>query len=282
MIRRARRRGVWAALAGIGMVTSVWSVPARAAPRAELWAKWLAHDDAAVASIDHSRWDRFLETYVRIGPDGIARIPYARVTAADREALGRDLARLAALPIGSYRRREQFAFWIDLYNELTVKVVLDHYPVSSIKEIDISPGLFSSGPWGRKLLMVAGEPVSLDDIEHRILRPIWRDPRIHYALNCAALGCPNLQPRAFTAANTEALLDTAARDYVNSPRGAAIVGGRLIVSSIYKWYEADFGGSERGVIAHLKRYAAPPLATALARVDSISGYRYDWALNDRK
>jgi hypothetical protein len=282
MIRRARRRRVWAALAVIGMLTSVWSVPACAAPGAELWPKWLAHDDASVATIDHSRWNQFLQTYVRIGPDGIARIPYARVTAADRKALGRDLARLAALPIGSYSRREQFAFWVDLYNELTLRVVLDHYPVSSIKEIDISPGLFSSGPWGRKLLTIAGEAVSLDDIEHRILRPIWRDPRIHYALNCAALGCPNLQPRAFTAVNTEALLEKAARGYVNSPRGAAIEGGRLIVSSIYKWYEADFGGSERGVIAHLKRYAAPPLAAALARVDSISGYRYDWALNDRK
>jgi hypothetical protein len=122
--------------------------------------------------------------------------------------------------------------------------------------------------------------LSLDDIEHRILRPIWRDPRLHYAVNCAALGCPNLQTAAFTAANTEALLDKAARDFVNHPRGAAIVGGKLIVSSIYVWYEADFGGADRGVIAHLKRYAGPELATALAAVDRISGNRYDWGLND--
>jgi uncharacterized protein DUF547 len=256
------------------------AVATEAAPRAELWAKWQAHDDASEATIDHGAWDYFLRSYVRLGSDGIARIPYARVTASDRDRLGADLARLAGVPIGAYSRREQFAFWVDLYNELTVKLVLDHYPVSTIKNIAISPGLFSVGPWGRKLITVEREALSLDDIEHRVLRPIWRDPRVHYAVNCAALGCPNLQPSAFTAANTEALLDKAAREYVNHPRGATVSGGELTVSSIYIWYEADFGGTEAGVIEHLKRYARPGLASALAAIDHISGDSYDWALND--
>jgi hypothetical protein len=253
---------------------------AEAAPRAELWAKWQAHDDAYAGTIDHVAWDYFLRSYVRLGSDGIARIPYARVTVSDRERLGADLADLAGVPISAYSRREQFAFWVDLYNELTVKLVLDHYPVSTIKNIAISPGLFSVGPWGRKLITVEREALSLDDIEHRILRPIWRDPRIHYAVNCAALGCPNLQPSAFTAANTEALLDKAAREYVNHPRGATVSRSELTVSSIYIWYEADFGGTEAGVIEHLKRYARPGLASALATIDHISGDSYDWALND--
>ena len=230
--------------------------------------------------IDHSAWNRFLHSYVQIGTDGIARIPYARVAASDRGALSADLARLSHLPISRYSRREQFAFWVDLYNALTVQVVLDHYPVSSIRDLSISPGLFSFGPWGKKLIAVEGEALSLDDIEHRILRPIWRDPRIHYAVNCAALGCPNLQPEAFTAANTEGLLDKAARDYVNHPRGAAVAEGELTVSSIYVWYEADFGGTERAVIEHLKHYARPYLAAALAGVTRLSHDRYDWALND--
>jgi hypothetical protein len=256
------------------------AVATEAAPRAELWAKWQAHDDASEATIDHGAWDYFLRSYVRLGSDGIARIPYARVTASDRDRLGADLARLAGVPIGAYSRREQFAFWVDLYNELTVKLVLDHYPVSTIKNIAISPGLFSVGPWGRKLITVEREALSLDDIEHRVLRPIWRDPRVHYAVNCAALGCPNLQVSTFTAANTEALLDKAAREYVNHPRGATVSGGALKVSSIYTWYEADFGGTEAGVIEHLKRYARPGLASALAAIDHISGDSYDWALND--
>jgi len=257
-----------------------WSISAEAAPRAELWAKWGAHDNGSTARIDHGIWNRFLQIYVRVDSNGIARIPYGRVSASDRDALGADLSRLASLPVSAYNRREQFAFWIDLYNELTVKLVLDHYPVSSIKDIDISPGLFASGPWGKKLIAIEGEPLSLDDIEHRILRPIWRDPRIHYAVNCGALGCPNLQSVAFTAANTESLLDRAAREYVNSSRGAAIAGDRLIVSSIYIWYEPDFGSSDRGVIDHLRRYAGPELAAALAVIDRISGDRYDWGLND--
>jgi hypothetical protein len=256
------------------------AVATKAAPPAELWAKWQVHDDASDATIDHGVWDYFLRSYVRRGSDGIALIPYARVTAFDRERLGADLARIAGVPIGAYSRREQFAFWVDLYNELTVKLVLDHYPVSTIKNIAISPGWFSVGPWGRKLITVEREPLSLDDIEHRILRPIWRDPRIHYAVNCAALGCPNLQVSTFTAANTEALLDKAAREYVNHPRGVTVTGGALTVSSIYIWYEADFGGTEAGVIEHLKRYARPGLASALAAIDHISGDSYDWALND--
>src|SRR5262249_12387039 len=181
-----------AMLAAVAILALVWSFPVGAAPRAELWPKWQAHDENFAGSVDHSAWNRFLQTYVGIGRDGIARIPYARVAAADRDALSADLLRLAGVPISEYSPREQVAFWVDLYNELTVKLVLDHYPVSSIKEIDISPGLFSSGPWGRKLIEIEGQALSLDDIEHRILRPIWHDPRIHYAVNCAALGCPNL------------------------------------------------------------------------------------------
>ena len=85
--------------------------------------------------------------------------------------------------------------------------------------------------------------MSLDDIEHRILRPIWRDPRIHYAVNCASIGCPDLFPEAITAANADAYLTRGARDYINDPRGAVVTGGRLTVSSIYKWFREDFGGT---------------------------------------
>ncbi len=122
--------------------------------------------------------------------------------------------------------------------------------------------------------------MSLNDIEHRILRPIWRDPRLHYALNCAAIGCPNLQPTAFAAANSEALLEAAARAYVNHPRGARIEDGKLIVSSIYVWFQEDFDGDDAGVIRHLTRHAAAGLRSRLASVASIYTLDYDWVLND--
>ncbi len=256
------------------------AMPALAAPKAELWQRWTAHDPAATATIDHGWWDRFLETHVTRHADGVNRVAYARVSDGDKEALAAYVAGLAAIPIATYNRGEQLAYWINLYNALTVKVVLDHYPVTSIRKISISPGWFAFGPWGKKLVTVEGERLSLDDIEHRILRPIWRDARIHYAVNCAAIGCPNLGRQAFTAATAEALLADAAHDFVNHVRGATATNGRLVVSSIYEWYKEDFGNSDAGVIRHLLRHADPDLAAALGRVTRIADDRYDWALND--
>ncbi len=256
------------------------SIEAFFAPDAELWPRWQAHDPGATDRIDHSAWDRLLDRYLVAGRDRVNRFAYGRVSVADRTVLDAYLARLAALPISRYGRAEQRAYWINLYNALTVQLVLVHYPVASIREIAISPGLFAIGPWGKRLVEVEGEALSLNDIEHRILRPIWRDPRIHYAVTCAALGCPSLQRPAFTAANTESLLESAARAFVNHPRGVRLAEGRLVVSSIYVWFAEDFGSDDAAVIAHLKRYAEPPLAAQLERITAIAGHAYDWSLND--
>ncbi len=259
------------------------AVPANAlfsAPRAELWERWVAHDEASTATIDHSAWTNFLSVYLEEFPDGVNRMRYADVKAADREQLEHYVAALAATTISNYNRAEQRAYWINLYNALTVKVVLDHYPVSSIRDIDISPGLFSVGPWDKKLVAIEGEKLSLNDIEHRILRPIWKDPRIHYAVNCASIGCPNLAPSAFTAETSESLLEKGARDYVNHPRGVEIVNGKPVASKIYDWFKPDFGKNDEELLAHLRRYAQPTLREKLIGFSHLSGYRYDWALND--
>jgi hypothetical protein len=258
------------------------TAPAAAAPKAEPWPRWERHDPAATVEIDHRPWHEFLQTHVVASSDGINRVPYGRIPRTQKEALDAYVARLAATPISHFAQPEQAAYWINLYNALTVKVVLDHYPIASIREIRISPGLFSVGPWGKKLIAVEGESLSLDDIEHRILRPVWRDPRLHYTVNCASLGCPNLAREAYTRANLEALLEAGARAYVNHPRGARLDGGRLTVSSIYVWFQEDFGGSDAGVVAHLRRYAAMPLAAPLADAARIAGHDYDWALNDAR
>ncbi len=183
------------------------------------------------------------------------------------------------MPISTYNRQEQKAFWINLYNALTVKVILDHYPVNSIRDIDISPGWFSDGPWGAKLVIIEGEELSLDDIEHRILRPIWQDPRIHYAVNCASLGCLNLAPIAYTAHNIEELLDQGTWAYINHPQGVTFKNGKLQVSSIYQWFQEDFGGSREGVLQHLRSYAREQLAEQLQTYRGKLIYDYDWGLN---
>jgi hypothetical protein len=254
-------------------------VCAAAAPKADLWPRWRAHDAGSRVGVDHSAWAAFLKKYLSQSPDGINRVAYDAVTPAGHGRLAGYIARLAAVPVSRLRRAEQLAYWVNLYNAMTVKVILDNYPVSTILWVNISPGWFSFGPWDKKLLTVEGEKFSLNDIEHRILRPIWRDPRIHYAVNCASLGCPNLAPLPYTAQSAGGMLDEAARTYVNHPRGAKVTGRGLIVSSIFHWYKANFGGTDAGVIAHLKKFAAPALAQRLENVGEIYDHEYDWNLN---
>ena len=266
-------------LAGLIVGIAILAFPALAAPKAELWERWAKHDAASTVTVDHSEWDRLLKRYVIDNNDGIARVSYSAFSDADEKSLVMYIEALEKVSVSALNRDEQFAYWVNLYNAVTVALIVQSFPVETIRDIDISPGFFSDGPWGKKLVTVEGEEIALDDIEHRILRPIWKDPRIHYAVNCASLGCPNLFAEAMTASNKETYLDTAARTYVNHPRGAAVENGKLRVSSIYSWFEDDFGGSEAGVIEHLKKYADDDLRAALQSISSIGSDRYDWALN---
>ena len=249
-------------------------------PKAEPWPFWLVSDESNAATVPVAAWNRWLARHLRAGPNGVNRIDYGTVTGAERAALDRLIADWTELPIRSYRRREQLAYWINLYNAVTVQVVLAHYPVASIRDIDTSPGLFADGPWDAKAVEVEGTALSLNDIEHRILRPGWHDPRIHYTVNCASIGCPNLAATAYRSATIESDLDRAARAYVNDPRGTRFTDQGLMVSKIYFWFQEDFGGSEGAVLAHLRRFARPALRARLAGVTEIAGATYDWRLND--
>ena len=254
---------------------------AGAAPKADLWPRWEKNDPANKQKVDHSAWDAFLKKYiVAPHPSGINRVNYATVAPEDRTALANYVKSLESVAVSGYSRAEQRAYWINLYNAKTVELILTRFPVKSIRDINISPGLFSSGPWGAKLMTVEGEKLALDDIEHRILRPIWKDNRIHYAVNCASLGCPNLQPAAFTAENTESLLERGAREYVNHRRGVSLQSGKLKVSSLYVWFQEDFGGSAEGLMEHWAKYAGKTLADALLSYSGGLEHDYDWRLND--
>lgn len=250
-----------------------------AAPKAELWPRWQKHDPASGQKIDHETWDRLLKQHVVSHPSRINRIRYQDVRADDQKLLKNYSQFLQGISISSYNRKEQLAYWINLYNALTIDLILSRFPVASIRDINISPGLFERGPWGAKLLTVEGEKLSLDDIEHRILRPIWKDPRLHYAVNCASLGCPNLPPAAYTGDNTEALLEKGAKEFINHGRGVALTGSKLKVSSIYVWFQEDFGGDAEGLMEHWRNYADPPLAAALENYQGGLRHDYDWRLN---
>ncbi|MBE0502004.1 MAG: DUF547 domain-containing protein [Desulfuromonadales bacterium] len=252
-----------------------------AAPQPELWPRWQAFDANSTVTVDHFAWADFLGHYlVTKHPSGINRVRYAAVTSEDKKRLAGYLDSLQGTAVSTLNRQEQKAYWINLYNALTVKTIIDHYPVKSIRDIDISPGWFSDGPWDARLLTIEGEKLSLNDIEHRILRPIWQDNRVHYAVNCASLGCPNLQSEPFTVETLEELLDRSASDYINHPRGMKVEGDKAILSSIYNWFQVDFGGNAEGVRQHLLKYAEADRAEYLKTGKVIFSYDYDWGLNE--
>ena len=273
---RPTRRAVFCGAAGF--VAASVAPRAMAAPSSRLIDEaWARSGDGG--DPDTAAWGRFLADWTRVSGDGIVLVDYRGALAAGAAgALTAWLDAAQAVDPTRLTRDAAMAFWINLYNAKTVDLILGHHPVDSIREVE--GGLFNTGPWDEPALTVNGASLTLNDVEHGILRPIWRDPRIHYAVNCASIGCPNLKQTPWTAATLEADLARAAADYVNHPRGAEVAGGRLTVSKIYDWYEADFGGSEAGVIAHLAKHATAPLRDALGGISSISDTRYDWSLNE--
>jgi len=208
----------------------------------------------------------------------INRFSYSRVSNTDKALLSGYLDDMQALDPRGYNRAVQKSYWVNLYNALTVDLVLDNYPTPSITKL--GDKFFSFGPWDDKVATVNGQALTLNDIEHGILRPIWKDNRIHYAVNCASFSCPNLSKNAYNETNMDSLLSEAARNYVNHPRAVALTGSTLTVSSIYKWYKDDFGGTNQSLLAHLVGYADEGLKEKLKNYQGKIEYDYDWALNE--
>ena len=234
-------------------------------------------------TIDHSAWDQLLKAYVKPNADGINRFDYKGLKARGLASLSAYIARLEAADVSQLDRPEQFALLANLYNAKTIEIVAGRYPVKSIKDISLGGGLVAAvtgGPWKAKVTKIQGVSLSLDEIEHEILRTLFKDPRVHYAVNCASIGCPNLATDALTGAKLDALLDAGARAYINHPRGFSTKGGELVSSSIYSWFKADFGGTDQGVLEHARKYAEPALAAKLAKATKIDSHTYDWLLND--
>ena len=233
-----------------------------------------------VTRVDHRIWDGFLSDHTVKDAQGVVRVRYGAVSAPQKAQLKSYLGSMARTDTRKLSKEAQLAYWVNLYNALTVDVILDHYPVASIR--DIKTRTFDLGPWEDKRITINGTPTSLHDIEHGIIRPIWAEvPEVHYVLNCAATGCPNLGQRAYSAQNIMGALETAAVAYVNDPRGVRIApNGSVTLSKIYSWYLDDFGGSTEAVLAHIRSYAQPQLKAALAETTRVRGYAYDWSLND--
>ncbi|MEO0982512.1 MAG: DUF547 domain-containing protein [Pseudomonadota bacterium] len=227
----------------------------------------------------HQVWTDILQKYTVEGEDGLNRFDYGglQANASDSAALDAYLATFADLDFDALDDDEAFVAWGNLYNALTVDHIVDRFPLNSIRSGYILPPF---GPWKEVTINAGGREVSLDDIEHNILRAEWDEPRIHYMVNCASYGCPNLKSTAWEVETLEEDLVAAAKAYVNHPRGVTIRrNGTLQVSTIYKWFREDFGGNNEGVVAHLLEYAEPELAAQIRANPRITKHEYDWALN---
>ena len=229
----------------------------------------------------HAAWQTLLTRYLDTNAaDGVNRFRYSSVTAADKAALDAYLDALQKAKPALLEESARRAFWINLYNAQTVAAVLKAFPIKSIRDIRMQ-GMSSPGPWDAKLLKVEGMELSLNDIENLILRRNWADNRIHFALNCASIGCPDLSPRVFTGANLEAQLEQGARAFLGSPRGMAFKGNLLVLSSVFDWYRVDFGKTDKEVLETLGLFTSPETAKRLKEHKGRIEYQYDWNLNGK-
>lgn len=255
-----------------------FNLAANAAPSSRLMPFWEPHSPHSEVVVDHSVWQSILDSYLtQEDPSGINLFDYTGVSELDKLRLKAYLNELQKIDPRELNRKEQKAYWLNMYNATTVELVTSRAPIKTIRSV--RSGFFSAGPWNLKLLKVANQKLSLNDIEHRILRPIWKDALLHFGLNCASLGCPDLLPTAFTSINVDVLLERAARDFLAHPRGLMVYSDQsIMLSKIFDWYEEDFGSNERAMLLFLQQYMSAEQSLAVARAKRVR-YDYNWELN---
>jgi hypothetical protein len=222
------------------------------------------------SSVDHSLYGDLLAKYVQNG-----RVNYAGFQSEEPQ-LDRYLKLLQGIDPKTLARDEQFAFYANAYNAWTIKLILTKYPdISSVKAL----GVFNTGPWKKKVVKLKGETVSLDHIEHNILRPRFKDPRVHFAINCAAKSCPPLRSEPFLGEKLNQQLDDSTRSFINDPRSYRLDGHNFWVSRIFKWFSEDFNEDP---LAFFLQYAdgglKKNLETTSAKIN-VKFLEYDWSLN---
>ncbi|MDP1579714.1 MAG: DUF547 domain-containing protein [Candidatus Didemnitutus sp.] len=227
-------------------------------------------------AFEHATLDALLKERVSNG-----RVDYAALKTDAR--LGSYLDALAAADVAALGARDaRLAFWINAYNAYTLKLVADHHPVKSIRDIP-HPGVDS--PWDLPVARVGGCDLSLNHIEHQVLRAELKEPRIHYAVVCAAVSCPPLRAEAFVAERIDEQFADQARVFLGTLNRFDAKARRAELSQIFNWFAADFGGEPAAVLRALAPYAPAAVRASLA-ADSgkwtVTYLDYDWSLNERR
>ncbi|MEM7137359.1 MAG: DUF547 domain-containing protein [Myxococcota bacterium] len=231
-------------------------------------------DGPAGEPFDHSVYDRLLAQHV--DSDGFVDYPGLR---EDQATLDEYLNALGSVALDALGRDERLALLINAYNAFTLRLILDHFPVKSIRKIP------AAKRWKAKRWRLGGRTRSLDEIEHEMIRPNFREPRIHFALVCAAVGCPPLRAEAYTGERLEAQLEDQMRVAHGNRRWVRYRRGRstIALTSLYLWYAGDFEQVAGSVLAFVARHhdvLAADLATG--HTPSVRHLDYDWSLNRQR
>ncbi len=218
-----------------------------------------------------SQYGRLLGKYVT--PAGTVKYKDWKASADDLAALQKITSQIASGGPADSSRDGRFAFHINAYNAWMLRLVLDSYPIKSVQDIAPDFGVFTA-----PRITVAGKKISLNQLEKEMLIPEYKDPRVHFAINCASIGCPPLLNSAFTAAKLSAQLDTQTKSFANKGVGAVLVTGKKVkLSSIFDWYAADFKASG-GAVAFLNKHRTDPIPADA----KVSYFDYDWSLNEAR
>jgi hypothetical protein len=235
---------------------------------------------ASAQTFDHSPFDELLKKHVVKG-----MVDYDAF--AESGSFKDYLKSLEAADVSKLSDRERLAFWINAYNAYTIALINKHEERASIRSINKDAGLVKAkGPWKEPIVKAAGKTYSLDEVENEIIRKQWREPRIHFALVCAAMSCPPLRSEAYTGAKLDAQLDSQGRAFVPDPaRGSRVdVKARTVhASKIFDWYKEDFGGSKEAIGRFIAQYHAesPEKQLLLSGDFDLDYLEYDWTLNSR-
>jgi hypothetical protein len=230
------------------------------------------------AEPDYSAWDALLSRYY----DPMRGVNYRALKARDARTLQALRQRLGSVDPTSLSRNEQLAYWINLYNANAVGIVVDHYPVKSIRDISTDP-IRRLNVFKKDFVPFRGGRISLDEIEHERIRKRFRDPRIHFVINCAARSCPPMPEKAVRGATLEETLEAATIAFLSMPGAIGIDrrGGATVVTTtkIMDWFKEDF---QRwgGTLAFLRRYMSPNRQRLLVGTIRIAYHDYDWSLNE--
>lgn len=223
--------------------------------------------------VSHDRFDGLLKKHV--SPSGL--VSYAGFK-EDQDELEQYLETLTDHPPNdaNWTNSEKLAYWINLYNAFTVQLILDHYPVKSIKDIGAELQVpFVNTPWDIKFIEIAGQEYDLNNIEHNILRKLFDEPRIHFAINCASMSCPPLRREAYVANKLEQQLTEQAVIFLNDSARNLITDEKAEVSKIFRWFQGDF--TKKGT---LKDFINQYAERRIMDDTDITYMDYDWAINE--